>query len=140
MRDLRLGLVERGNPVDAGHGGGLGLPRDRRLAGEVVEAEGLGDREPARGRAGAHEHVATSQASLLGDRLPGRFVHVTCISRDSGRRFPHPYWIGVVIVRRVLEVANRKTSMSRAATYGALTPRRPSIAPLRRPPRSIIRK
>src|SRR5207249_12115647 len=124
--DLGLGLVERGDPVDAGRGGGLGLGR-RRLTREVVQAECFCDGEPARGRAHADQHVTASQSARLRGGLRGRFVHVTCISRDSGRGFPHPYWIGVVIVRRVLEVANRKTSMSRAATYGALTPRRPSL-------------
>src|SRR5437868_12171942 len=106
MGDLGLGLLERGDPVDTGHGGGLGLARCR-LIREVVEAEGFRDREPARSRACADEHVTAPQAPCFCRWLSGRFVHVTCISRDSGRRFPHPYWIGVVIVRRVLEVANR---------------------------------
>src|SRR5438477_11996457 len=106
MGDLGFGLVERRDPVDAGHGGGLGLARCR-CTWEVVEAESLRDRESACARADADEHVTASQTARLRGGLRGRFVHVTCISRDSARRFSHPYWIGVLIVRRVLGVVPR---------------------------------
>src|SRR5256885_104770 len=106
MSDLRFGVVERGGPVDAGYGGGLGLGGGRLTPGGVG-AEGLRDRESACRGTHADEHVTASQTPRFCRWLRRRFVHVTCISRDSARRFPHPYWIGVVIVRRVLEVASR---------------------------------
>src|SRR5438876_3742905 len=106
MGDLGFGLVERGDPVDAGYGGGLGLA-GCGLTREVVQAEGLRDREPARGRTYADKHVTSSQTPWFRRWLRSRFVHVTCISRDSRLGFPHPYWIGVVIVRSVVEVPNR---------------------------------
>ena len=55
----------------------------------------------------AYEHLTAPESPLFDDGLRDRFVHVTCISANQPRWFPHTYWIGVVIVRRVLAQANR---------------------------------
>jgi len=78
-----------------------------RYGRKVVEAERLRDREPSGDRTSAYEHLTAPEASLLGDGLRNRFVHVTCISANRPRWFPDTYWIGVVIVRRVLAVVPR---------------------------------
>src|SRR2546430_3326868 len=115
MRDLRLGLVERRDPVDAVRGRRLRLTResDRRKVSQMMESQHPRDREPARGCARADEDMPAADAEW---RLAGGFcglgggpvfAHATGISRARCRKFPRPYWIGVVIVRRVLAGANR---------------------------------
>src|SRR2546423_484198 len=71
VRDLRLRLVERRDPVDGRDRARLrrGLARKaerREVAAEVVETEDAGDRKAAGGRARTDEDVAAAQPERRG--------------------------------------------------------------------------